>query len=565
MEKSFKNNRSFSEYLRSLDKNTVLLIILFGVLFFLMLWISIRQEVEDIRFDTEKAQLLKGEFTVTVNDVQIISELPAEIEAGAGDCILITKMLSSEDITGDSLIFYGKQSWVRVFLDGELQIETDRERNLPFTMAPCSCWYFFRLPENYEGKTLQIEILPVFDDYAKELPGIYSGTKASFIYMVLKQGAFSMFISIPTLILGAGILLMGMWLKNKMISRRLVRFGLFAMVTSGWSLMESRITQLFYGNIVIAACLLFSCFYLIPVLAVSFLLTFDSIGRKKYMHALLWISAAAFLLVQLLQVLSIAYYIEMVFVVHILIVLIIAGVLKCRYDLRQSGNQKEDAYIYKAIILLGIFSGIDIICYYANPTGLVGKFSKMGLLVCFLYLGYSAIRQISELEVQETRHRLYRELAFTDIMTGLGNRTAFEKKMEELREKPGRQDVIIFMADMNNLKYINDNFGHAKGDEVIIKIGYLLQQSFDEKCNCYRIGGDEFCVIGTEIPETDFSSAGIKFRQLIEEENNTADLPFSVACGCYAVDEKGIDECFKKADALMYLEKAEYKKNMKNN
>ncbi len=565
MGKSFKDNRSFSEYLRSLDKSTVLLIILFSVLFFLLLWISIRQEAEDIRFDTEKAQLLKGEFTVTVNDVQIISELPAEIEAGAGDRIFITKMLNSEDVTGDSLIFYGKQSWIRVFLDGELQIETDREQNLPFTMTPCSCWYFFRLPEDYEGKTLQIEILPVFDDYAKELPGIYSGTKTSLVYMVLKQGAFSMLTSIPTLILGAGILFLGMWMKNKMIARRLVRLGLFTIVTSGWSLMESRITQLFYGNIVIASCLLFSCFYLIPVLAVSFLLTFHSIGRKKYMHVLLWISAAAFLLVQLLQVLGIAYYREMVFVVHILIMLIIAGVLKCRYDLRKSDNQKEDDYIYKAIILFGIFCGIDIICYYAKLVEIVGKFSKMGLLAFCLYLGYSAVRQIGELEVQETRHRLYRELAFTDIMTGLGNRTAFEKKMEELREKPGRQDVIIFMADMNNLKYINDNFGHAKGDEVIIKIGYLLQRCFDEKCNCYRIGGDEFCVIGTEIPETDFASAGIKFRQFIEQENNTVGFPFSVACGCYPVDEKGIDECFKKADALMYLEKAEYKKTMKNN
>lgn len=558
--KEYQNNNE--ESIRSSDKSTVLLIILFCVFITLFLWIFVRQKVEDVRFDSEEAKPITGEFTVTVNEEQFSTPLPAAVDAKAGDCIVITKTLSSSDVLGNSLIFYVKQSWVRVFLDGELQVESDRERNLPFPMIPGSYWYFFRLPADYEGKTLQIEILPCFDNYAKELPEIYSGTKASFIYMVLKQGAFSMLVSIPTLILGAGILIMGMCLRHKMIAKRLVRFGLFAIVTSGWSLMESRITQLFYGNMVIASYLLFSCFYLIPVLAVSFLLTFDSISRKKYMRVLFWISAAAFLLIQVLQVLGIAYYIEMVPAAHVLIVLIIAGVLKCYYDLRKKENKNEDAYVYKAIILLGGFCGLDIICYYVNPTGSVGKFSKAGLLVCFLYLGYSAVRQIGEMEAQEARHRLYCELAFKDIMTGLGNRTAFEKRMDELRKKQGELSAIIFIADMNNLKYINDNFGHAKGDEAIIKIGYLLQQSFSKKCNCYRIGGDEFCVIGMDIQEEEFTSAGIKFRQLIEQENRTAEYQFSVACGNYAVDESGIDECFKKADALMYLEKAEYKKNI---
>lgn len=558
--KEDQNNNE--ENIRSSDKSTVLLIILFCVFITLFLWIFIRQEVEDVRFNTEEVKQVTGEFMVTVNEEQINTPLPAVVNAKAGDCIVISKTLNSSDIAGNSLIFYVKQSWVRVFLDGELQAESDRERNLPFPMTPGSCWYFFKLPEDYEGKTLQIEILPCFNNYAKELPEIYSGTKASFIYMVLKQGAFSMLVSIPTLILGAGILIMGMCLRHKMVAKRLVRFGLFSIVTSGWSLMESRITQLFYGNIVIAAYLLFSCFYLIPVLAVSFLLTFNSINRKKHMHVFLWISAAAFLLVQILQVLGIAYYIEMVFVAHILIVLIIAGVLKCYYDLQKTENKNEDAYVYKAIILLGGFCGIDIIGYYLNPTGVVGKFSKIGLLACFLYLGYSAVRQIGEMEAQEARHRLYRELAFKDIMTGLENRTAFEKRMDELRKKQGVWSGIIFIADMNNLKYINDNFGHAKGDETIIKIGYLLQQCFSEKCNCYRIGGDEFCVIGTDIAEEEFTSAGIKFRQLVEQENKTTGYQFSVACGSYAVDESGIDECFKKADALMYLEKAEYKKSM---
>ncbi len=75
---------------------------------------------------------------------------------------------------------------VEVYLDGKLLVESEENRKTPFDMTPGSYWYCFRLPADIEGKELQIVFSSTMDRYAGELPEIYVGTKASFIYMVLE-------------------------------------------------------------------------------------------------------------------------------------------------------------------------------------------------------------------------------------------------------------------------------------------------------------------------------------------------------------------------------------------
>ena len=562
-EKKQKNNLAYQRKERR-DMPVLILLAVFCVFFFV--WVVKNTRTQDIQFNSEKAEIYRGEFKVSCEDgtssnVEISTMLPAVIDAKAGDRIVLRSILSEEDVKGNSMIFYIRQSQVSVYLDGELLTQSDKDRVTPVPISVGSCWYFFRLPADFEGKELRIELLPQFDKYAKELPTVYTGTKASFLYMILKQGDISILCTVPVLMLGVFLLLAGIFLKYNRLAVRLFRFGLFAIVTSLWSLLESRITQVFYGNLVVTSILLFSCFFLIPVLAVSFLLTFESLNRRRWMHVLLWVSAGAFLTVQLLQITGTIYYNQMVPVVHVLIILIIAGVVKCYVDFKREGKKEEDIALYRATILLGIFCSIDIAIYYMNPVGIVGGFSRVGMLLFFSCLGYSAIRQISMIMVREAKHEIYRELAFTDIMTGLGNRTAFENKLSELREN-AESGWIIFVADMNNLKKINDNFGHAKGDEAIIKIGHFLEKCFAKKCDCYRIGGDEFCVIGNCLTEKEFEESCRQFVSLLDKETATVNggYVFSVAYGYAVTGKDGADECFKEADRRMYEKKAEYKR-----
>ena len=156
-------------------------------------------------------------------------------------------------------------------------------------------------------------------------------------------------------------------------------------------------------------------------------------------------------------------------------------------------------------------------------------------------------------------------------MTGLNNRTAYENRVEKIRkvtetsrenhevpeenEKKKDDSWIIMIADMNCLKVINDEHGHDKGDEAIFKLASHLKKYFGPVGECFRIGGDEFCVLAPDIREERFEEICQNFRAALEKEDQETTYPFSASMGYVLLDESGIDECVKKADQTMYEEK----------
>lgn len=535
----------------------VMLLLLFAVIF---AWISISSDVKDVRINSEKAEIITNEWQVTCQGKTNELVLPAVIDASAGDVVEMSMVLDEEKVLGNSIFFYSRQSWAQIYLDGELMEASDKSRKIPFAMTPGSGWVFLRLPADYDGKTLKIELEMTIDKYAKELPTVYMGTKASFIYMVLEQGRSSLLLVIPVLFLGVGLCGIGIFIDYPIMRRRFCRLGLFAVITSVWSLLESRITQLLFGNMVLASYVLFSCFYLIPVLATGFLLTFETLRKRKYMKAMFWLSAAVFVVAQLLQITGVCYYIQLVSVVHILIGLIILGVALSYIDLCKKKETIPDKSIYRAMMILGLFCCLDILSYYMNPTAVVGSFSKIGMLLFFAYLAHTGIRQLCNVERQEAENRIYHKLAYSDIMTNLSNRTAFERDLDAYRREPWEEETILLIADMNGLKYINDHYGHAHGDRALIQLAELIRQCFGESCKCYRIGGDEFSVISRGIPEEQFVGMCEQLKNSVAKQRSEEGWELSVSCGYYVVDGSGIDESYKEADARMYAEKAAYKK-----
>ncbi len=106
---------------------------------------------------------------------------------------------------------------------------------------------------------------------------------------------------------------------------------------------------------------------------------------------------------------------------------------------------------------------------------------------------------ISAAVVQAERFAEFEELAFTDPLTGLGNRRVLEHRLQEIFSRPAveRQDVALIMCDVDGLKIINDTLGHSAGDDLLVAAGTALASAADSVANSTvcRIGGDEFCVI----------------------------------------------------------------------
>lgn len=161
------------------------------------------------------------------------------------------------------------------------------------------------------------------------------------------------------------------------------------------------------------------------------------------------------------------------------------------------------------------------------------------------------------------------KLAYTDSLTGLNNKLAYLELVEQIESNISSKNMVEFsvvVLDLNDLKYTNDNFGHEKGDEYLIKASSLICEFFPHS-RIFRIGGDEFTVF---LDGADYH----KRYELVEEfntlmKNNIKDkINVLIAIGLADYDksiDKSYQSVFERADKLMYQCKDKLKKIKNSN
>lgn len=157
------------------------------------------------------------------------------------------------------------------------------------------------------------------------------------------------------------------------------------------------------------------------------------------------------------------------------------------------------------------------------------------------------ILQSKRMNDMRVREELLKEWSYVDSLTGLLNRRAFERDVEEV----GGNDLVnIAFCDLNGLKKINDEKGHQEGDRYLIGFSEMLTRHFSRDC-VYRISGDEFVVI-TQSGNKEFD-AGIKdLRQEIDDSFSIASLGTINGLG------ENISNLLKEAEVNMYYDKENY-------
>ena len=171
------------------------------------------------------------------------------------------------------------------------------------------------------------------------------------------------------------------------------------------------------------------------------------------------------------------------------------------------------------------------------------------------------------LSTREHAAIMYEE-ANRDALTGIRNKRSYDAEVAKINERimSGRDKVGIVMVDMNDLKTINDTYGHEKGDRVICNLCDTLCSIF-KRSPVFRIGGDEFVVVAENRDLQNIDKNVEQFRACVDHSLREEELePWertSAAIG-YAVYDKdkdcGIEDTLKRADENMY----EYKRMMKS-
>lgn len=146
-------------------------------------------------------------------------------------------------------------------------------------------------------------------------------------------------------------------------------------------------------------------------------------------------------------------------------------------------------------------------------------------------------------------------LSYHDFLTGLYNRRYFDEELKRYDVKRNLP-ISIIMADVNGLKLVNDSFGHAIGDEILIKASTLISKVCRADDVVCRLGGDEFAVL---LPGTDANdTAGLIKRiqeKLIEEEIGGIPLSISFGFATKENQDESMIEKIKNAEDHMYRHK----------
>jgi diguanylate cyclase (GGDEF)-like protein/PAS domain S-box-containing protein len=145
-----------------------------------------------------------------------------------------------------------------------------------------------------------------------------------------------------------------------------------------------------------------------------------------------------------------------------------------------------------------------------------------------------------------------RYLSFHDKLTGLYNRAYFEEELQRLNHKR-KLPISIIIGDVNNLKIINDSFGHQHGDNLLRKIASVLKSCFRKSDVISRWGGDEFSII---LPNTTQEKGNDIITRIKEEcqKKSTLTLPLSISMGIATKKNmsENINGMVREAESRMY-------------
>ena len=183
---------------------------------------------------------------------------------------------------------------------------------------------------------------------------------------------------------------------------------------------------------------------------------------------------------------------------------------------------------------------------------------------------YMANLQATTEQLHQTEQREFEmsELATKDSLTGVRNKTAYDREVEKLQKKIDADEAVfgIVMVDMNGLKDINDNHGHGKGDIAIKELCQLVCDVFVHS-PVFRIGGDEFVVIltGDDYVAVDHLIELFNKEVKRREEDysirvwDKASAAVGYALYDDAVDGRSYESVFRRADEAMYKRKEQMK------
>ncbi len=480
-------------------------------------------------------------------------DLPAHLDTHGSHSVILTNKIPDHIQNVNTIGILTDNQSLSAYLEGK-QIysrEAIPDRGHLFNLPIGSIWDIIYLPEEFEGKTLTLVFESKYDDKAGKVGKIYFGTKASILIHNIKTYGLGFVLSILISILG--FLMLGIYLLIRRLidpGKSIYYLGWFLFLSSIWLLTESNLSQLFISNPFVISALCYLSLLALPLPLLFHVSELEGYHFKLTNRMQITLMLACNIILILLQFFNLADFHEALLPYQIILLTIFAASMITLWISLVKYKENNLKLITYAFTLLFVFTLLEFLNYALLFFSVVGFFFRVGLyLFMFTLIADGTKKAIDVIKLSETASR-YKLLATRDPLTNCRSRSKYMRDMEKIDLS---KNITLFMADMNNMKEINDTFGHHAGDEVVILCSQCLMKVFGHRV--YRIGGDEFLCI-----EYDLSISDIKYRLAaftMESDRINADGPYHIDVSIgYATYDPELDasiyDTVNRADAMMY-------------
>ncbi|MBO4865276.1 MAG: GGDEF domain-containing protein [Ruminococcus sp.] len=482
-----------------------------------------------------------------------------ENENGRSILQLTMTRLVSDDIKGKTLSFKTYDSYVNAYLSDKPNVHSGDlvyhfgEKPI-FGDSPGTYTHFIHIPDE-GGKYLNIVVDTVYPHKYMESYQVLSAEENELVYYYLKKEFNLSLMNIIMVVFG--ILLMVIHLVGsfkKINAPEAFSLGALSLLFAVYSNCPLFFSQFICCNPVAQYYMIYFSLYMLPLAAIQY---FEDIVPTLNLKWLFY----GFLVLEL--GLSAVHFTEIASYTRT--VVIFTGALGAFaiitiFLIIQRFRLIEPEYRIGLLCLLG-FAFANVVFYlFVSTVGDQSFIVRIGFIIYLAFEIVNGLRKIMNEVNRERETQLLHTLAYTDQLTGLGNRYALERDAEAIP----LENISVMSMDLNLLKTTNDSFGHFGGDMLLVSAAKCMLSVFDK---VYRVGGDEFIALLSDKSEDELKELHATLHDMMDKMNidrsefgefaYEKEFLLSIAVG-YASFKEG-DENFERilsrADKAMYDEK----------
>lgn len=514
---------------------------------------------DSVRLNLDRAHPFNDNWlVVNDNDTQSVT-LPNQVDVAVMTPVTLQKTLPESFATGQKLLLRSSLSNLEVLLDGQPLYQVDFESQPTYA----SLWHIIEIPEGSDGAMIEIIISSPYPPMSVNLNEVFYGSSAGLYAHLFSQYGMRLAIALLTIFFGIIIMIASLFVLTKTKSTH-TYLGLFAVFFGLWLLGESRLLQLFTGNTFLLGSIAYLSIAVVPIPPLIFF-AYEILPKwRPILIFLAIVHGVNALLIYSLHLTGQADFFETVPIsIGLTIVSFVIGLLLLSLEVKQQRTRRM-VKILIVMVILAVFATLEIIGFASRDFWTTSTFAALGLgfLMLFIFLNY-VLFVIQRYKIS-FRNEFYEVLAYQDPLTGAKNRHAFERDFEAMfGEKKPTHALSLLYFDLDDLKYINDHYGHLEGDAAIKQAYAILKDTVGDSGECYRIGGDEFACLSQQLDDQHLEKMKSEIMRRFSKQDDATPYPFRMSVGMAShevtADEKPSD-ILKRSDLAMYLDKQRGKK-----